>query len=98
MYCLIGTNTTENYLRYANAPYESLWYKYPIDLQQYVTLIIANAQRPRVFRGFSTIDLNLEVFTKVCAFNSRHLANHKLLINRKYISDIEKRRQLLFDD
>lgn len=65
MCCYVGSYTTENFLRFGDASYESMWYKLPTDLQKYVILIIAEAQRPRVFNGFGVIDLNLMAATKV---------------------------------
>lgn len=65
MYCHIGQINTDNFLRYAQVPYEALWYRHPIDLQKCLRLIMAEAQRPCVFQGIGLIDLNLETFGKV---------------------------------
>lgn len=66
LYCLTGSFTTNQFLRFADEAYESMWYKFPVDLQQYLRLIIANAQRRRVFHGFNFIELSLMTFGKVC--------------------------------
>lgn len=63
--CYVGSSTTDLFLRYADISYESLWYNFPTKLQQYLRLIIADAQRPRVFQGLAIIDLNLTLFTMV---------------------------------
>lgn len=63
--CLVGTWTKDNFWRYADISYESLWYKFPIDLQPYLRLIIADAQRPCIFNGFGIIELNVTMFGKV---------------------------------
>lgn len=65
LYCYVGTVTTVKFLQFSDAVYESLWYKFPVELQKYLRLIIANAQRPRAFDGFGIMDLNLVAFTKV---------------------------------
>lgn len=65
LYCYIGSITTENFLRYADISYESMWYKFPLDFRQYLRLMIGEAQRPRVFQGLGTIELNLDKFAKV---------------------------------
>lgn len=65
LFCSVGSYTTDNFLRFADISYESLWYKFPPDLQKYLRLIIADAQRPQVFRGFGIVDLNLMAFAKV---------------------------------
>lgn len=50
---------------YADVSFESLWYKFPVNLQKYVLMIIANAQRPQIFSGLGIIDLSLMSFMKV---------------------------------
>lgn len=65
LYCYVGSTTTDNFLQYADTTYESLWYKFPVDLQKYLRLIIADAQHRRVFKGLGIIDLNLIVFAGV---------------------------------
>lgn len=65
LYCFTGSLSTEQFYRFGSMTYESDWYKWPNELQKYVLLIIANAQRPQIFNGFNVIDLNLLAFTKV---------------------------------
>lgn len=65
LYCYVGSLTTDQFLRYGDVAYEFQWYKLPVDLQKYFPLMIANAQRPQIFTGFSIIELNLVTFTKV---------------------------------
>lgn len=65
LYCYIGSLTTEQFFRYGNKTYESLWYKMPMEQRKYMKFMIANAQRPHVFHGFGIIDLNLMAFTAV---------------------------------
>lgn len=70
LYCFFGSLTTDQFLRYAHISYESEWYTLPIELQKFIQLIIADAQRPRIFQGFKIIDLNLLAFTKVSYWDS----------------------------
>lgn len=61
----MGSFTTDQFLRFADEAYDAMWYKIPVDLQKYLRLIIANAQRRRVFHGLNFIDLSLATFGKV---------------------------------
>lgn len=63
--CYLGASTTESFLRYADITYESMWYRFPVNLQKYLQLIIEDTQRPRAFDGFGFIQLNLMSFSKV---------------------------------
>lgn len=65
LYCFVGTLATTIFWKYATVSYESLWYKFPVNLQQYVRMITANAQRPHIFNGLGIIDLNMAFFIKV---------------------------------
>lgn len=65
LYCWVGSFTTHNFSRFANASYDSLWYKLPIKLQKNLLPIIAAAQRPHIFHGFDLIDVNLEGLIQV---------------------------------
>lgn len=64
-YCYAGSMTTEQFLRYADVSYGTLWYLLPPDLQRYFAFIIADAQRPLIFDGLRIIDLNLSAFTNI---------------------------------
>lgn len=69
MYCYVGSLTTQQFLRYSVVWYEIPWYKFSIDLQKLIPLIIANTQKPLIFQGFAIIKLNLAAFTKACVLN-----------------------------
>lgn len=77
LYCYVGTFTTVKFLRFSDAAYESLWYKFPVELQKYLRLIIADAQRSRAFDGYGVMDLNLVTFAKV--FCSAKISKNPLL-------------------
>lgn len=70
VYCYVGSSTTDHFWQYGDVSYDSLWYVLPINLQQCLRLIIADAQRPRVFTGLGIIDLNLSLFAQVLSINN----------------------------
>lgn len=78
LFCSIGSFTTDNFLRFADISYESLWYNFPVDLQKYLLLIIADAQRPRIFQGLGIINLNLATFTQVCFVDIDERSMHEI--------------------
>lgn len=65
IYSYMGTFMTDQFLIYADISYESMWYQFPVKLQKYFILILADSQRPRYFDGLGFIDLTLATFTKV---------------------------------
>lgn len=65
LFCFVGSLTTTVFRGYAEITYESIWYKFPADLQKHVLLIIADAQRPQSFDGFGFIHLSLTFFMTV---------------------------------
>lgn len=65
LYCYTGSLTTDQFLRYGDIAYESDWFLMPIEMQTYLILIIADAQRPLEFHGMRIINLNLATFASV---------------------------------
>lgn len=65
LFCFIGSYATEKLSCYAHTAYESHWYKFPVSLQPFVRLIIADAQRPLSFNGLGMFDLNLMLYARV---------------------------------
>lgn len=57
--------------RYGDISYEAQWIKMPIELQKFVQIVIADAQRPLKFTGLNLVDLNLTAFTTVYFFYIR---------------------------
>lgn len=84
LFCTIGSFTTDNFSRIADASYESLWYHFPTDLRKYLLLIVADAQRPRMFEGLGVIDLNLMTFTKVIQTDSCGRTNTFQFCSRRW--------------
>lgn len=64
-YCFIGTFTTTQFFNFGDITYESLWYKFPVNLQKFLPMIIENAHVPCIYNGYNIIDLNLITFAKV---------------------------------
>lgn len=79
LYCWMGSFTTNQFFRFTDASYESMWYKFPVDLRKYLRLIIINAQRPRVYHGFRFIDLSLVTFVTVWKLMRSHFIDEILL-------------------
>lgn len=65
LFCFVGSLTTTVFRGYAEITYESMWYKFPVDLQKHVLLIIVDAQRQQSFDGFGFIHLSLTFFMTV---------------------------------
>lgn len=65
MYCFFGQMATESYAKMAQCSFECNWQQLPLDLQRYLVLMMANAQRPMVYHGFGCVTLNLETFRDV---------------------------------
>lgn len=76
LYCYVGSSTTDFFHRYADVSFESVWYKFPTKLQQYLRLIIADGHRARIFTGLGIIDLNLILFTRVMISMRESHASH----------------------
>lgn len=97
IYCFMGTFTTDQFLLYADISYESSWYKFPVKLQRYYVLILADSQRPRSFDGWGLIELTLVTFTKVLQIIrliERNLSTYHTHIS---FSDYENGHELLLD-
>lgn len=96
MFCMVGSYTMDNFLRFAGISYESLWYKFPIDLQKYLQMFIVDGHRLVVFRGLDIIDLNLMTYSRVCRKSARRQRRNSHL-NFLGFSGDANRRHLLFD-
>lgn len=65
LYCYFGEMATESYENFANSLYEGRWQDLKPELQKYIIVMIANAQRPLEYHGFNVAVLSLETFAKV---------------------------------
>lgn len=65
MFCLFGKLATDGYEKMGDCLYESNWRKLPIQMQDFLVLMIGNSQRRIYYRGFGFITLDLETFSKV---------------------------------
>lgn len=64
-YCFCGKVTTESFLGFGDATYESNWYNLPNNLQLAIFIMIANAQKPLSYHGCGIFNLDLQLFTTV---------------------------------
>lgn len=65
LYCFFGNRTSDNLLDLGDVFYDFKFYKFPGDLQKYLTLMIANTQEPVYYHGFNILNLNLVTFNAV---------------------------------
>lgn len=65
VYCYFGKMATESYRDMANCLFEANWHEYPVEIQKYFILFIANAQKPVYYHGSKIVTLDLEMFTRV---------------------------------
>lgn len=66
LYCYYGKCATEYYVAYADCLYESQWTVLPAGLQKSFSHMIIYAQMPLYYHGYGLVNLNLELFCKVC--------------------------------
>lgn len=53
------------FYRFNDALLQSNWYRFPIDTQKMLLIVVANAQQPIIIQGFGNIACTREVFKKV---------------------------------
>lgn len=75
-YCFYGRLTIDSYARMADLLFESDWQKLPVNLQKYVTLMIADMQRPVYYHGFGILVLDLETFANVRIYRLIYLFHY----------------------
>lgn len=80
LFCYIGSMTSISFLGFGDTSYESNWLKMPINLQRFIQLIIADAQRPLIFTGMGLVDLNLRAFAKVMGIRAFLLSLNQSII------------------
>lgn len=112
LWCFFGKLATDSFKEMTDCLYECNWQDFPIDLQKYFILMIANSQRPLFYRGSRIATLNLETYSKVWISFFRNsdlssvlkwnVSNYDFnttwsMIFRVWISDDEDRFFLLHD-
>lgn len=65
IFCFFGNNVTTKFSDAAERIYASYWYKYPIQLQPIVIVLLARAQDDFYFRGFKWAHCSLNSFSTV---------------------------------
>lgn len=75
-YCYYGNRSTNDYAQMSHILYESNWNELPVELQKFVKMMIANAQRPLFYHGFHLVILNLETYLKVNEIVSSYVCEY----------------------
>lgn len=65
IYCYVGNIVTVKCFNVSLIAYQSLWYRYPTNLQFYVMQIIRFSQKPFYLSGYGVMRCSLESFTSV---------------------------------
>lgn len=65
LYCFLGKVSSESYKKMAVTLYDCSWFEFPLNLQKYFIMMIANAHIPLHYHGFGLIRLDLETFFQV---------------------------------
>lgn len=65
VFCENGNIVTSECLYAADVAYDSLWYRYPMNLRPYMIIILRRAQQSYIFTGYKIAKCNLESFKKV---------------------------------
>ena len=68
IFCNFGKFVTQSFEKMANRIYESNWLDLSPNLQKYIVMMIANAQRPIYYSAFEIVYMNLHTFTSVREF------------------------------
>lgn len=63
--CEIGERTTDKFNKLNSKIYQCDWYVFPIKMQQMLVIVLANAQRPVIVKGFANTLCARESFKKV---------------------------------
>lgn len=65
IFCYFGNMVTTKFSDVAFKAYSSYWYKYPIELQPYILMIINQSQNEFLFEGFKFAQCSLDSFARV---------------------------------
>lgn len=63
--CFFGDSVTHKFDELNDCIYASLWYKYPLDVQKSMILVLARTQQPFFFAGYFISSCSLERFKDV---------------------------------
>lgn len=63
--CELGERTTAGFDSFNDTFFQCEWYLFPIELQQMLLIMIANAQQPVIIKGFANTLCARESFAKV---------------------------------
>lgn len=63
--CFSGTNISHVANEFATITYSSMWCEYPVKEQEFIRLIIQEAQQPVIFNGLGIINCTVATFLSV---------------------------------
>lgn len=66
-FCYVGHLATSKCETINARIYQNMWYKYPVELQKHIILMMMRSQKPYIFRGYSYLVCSLPAFKEVIA-------------------------------
>lgn len=64
-FCYFGEMTTSKFEELPESIYQSKWYEYPLEIQKYITLVLAHTQQPFHFSGYFVSSCTLHTYKEV---------------------------------
>lgn len=83
-FCYFANLATDRLLKIDNTIYGLNWFDYPVKMQKYVILMIAQAHEQIHFSGLGMIPCTLESFGKVCG--QIDIILHRFIVSRNVVS------------
>lgn len=88
IFCELGEMVTSQFDAFNDALERCNWYSFPIEIQQMMIIVLANAQQPITIRAFGNIICTRETFKKVInpvmeelsSFNEKSTAFELLIV------------------
>lgn len=65
IYCFTGTLVTSSLLQCSDYAYNTHWFRFPVKHQQYIPMILIEAQQPHFFDGFRFVELEYRTYLMV---------------------------------
>lgn len=67
--CNFGEDVVSGFAEVNGEVYDMPWYLCPVNLQKYIVVMAAMAEKPVLMRGFATLNCSLETFKQVNIFS-----------------------------
>ena len=68
-YCYYGNRASNDYSQMAHILFESNWNEQSVEVQKFIKMMIANAQRPLFYHGLRIVHLDLQTYLKMRTFS-----------------------------